>query len=122
MRQQGSEVKGNPEISFKVLEETGLQRRVLPQDGEGAEEGDFTGTGEVRGSHANRHANRWMTHLGKPPAMSQQSERNAKSQCFVEGRPQSGRQLVQRMTQEKSLGAYTHGAEERYVGINTAKS
>lgn len=47
MRQQGPEVKGNPEINFKVLEETGLQRRGLPQDGEGAEEGDFTGTGEV---------------------------------------------------------------------------
>lgn len=27
MRQPGPEVKGNPGISFKVLEETGLQRR-----------------------------------------------------------------------------------------------
>lgn len=75
MRQQGPEVKGNPEISFKVLEETGLQRRCRPQDGEGVEEEDFTGTEEVRGSC--QHASRWMTHIGKPPAMSQQSERNA---------------------------------------------
>lgn len=60
MRQQGPEVKGNPGITFKVLEETGLQRRCLPQDGEGAEKGTSQALRRSK-DHADMLIDEWPT-------------------------------------------------------------